>query len=252
MTSPITRSPIEAENGYERVSDTDGLREALSLRHEGYLPPILYDTETPLAEVSLDFPPAERQIWLYARMLGRPAAWIRKRREFLDHRLFILLSDCDPFSFSAARILSSLGIPCGLRQECEQPDWEAWADLLGYAAYAVIPHAPIEPFADALRSYRPARATPFCMDALAILVRANRRPSEPDAEASDLRNASCQEVCETESVDRFFLERHPCSYCPSWRVCMGSYERVRGEGEITCSMFFREWMEACECPAIEK
>lgn len=252
MTVTTAGSPLGADSGYELVSDPARAREALSLRCGGCLPPLLYETDTPLGEVPLDFPPSARHLWLYAHKPGRPATWIRKRREFLDHRLYILLSDRDPFSFTAARILSSLGVPCGLRQEAEQPDWEAWADLLGYAAYAAVPHAPVEPFASAMRSYRPERARPFCMDALAIIVRQSRKPSGPDADATDISDIRKREMCDAERVDRFFLDRHPCSFCPAWRVCMGTYERVRGEGENTCSVFFREWMEACECPAIEK
>lgn len=252
MMRPMDSSNATTDAGYMCVSEVAQMREALEQKTEGYQPAILLDTVTPLGEITFDFPPPDRQIWLYARNPGRPATWIRRCQEFRDHRIFILLSDREPFAFSAIRILSSLGIPCGLCLESERPDWEAWSDILGYAAYAAVRHAAIEPFATAFREYRPERAEPFCMDALEILARGNRWMLAADANSHLQMPHTDDGKPDPDRSDRFFIERHPCSYCQAWRVCMGTFEHAHGEGVTTCQDFFREWMEACECAAIEK
>lgn len=70
-------------------------------------------------------------------------------------RLKIFMPAAIPENITAMRILSSVGVSCGLSFDSRTPDWEKVSDLMCYAVYGKYPHAPIEPFSFITAHYQP-------------------------------------------------------------------------------------------------
>jgi hypothetical protein len=166
-----------------------------------------------------------------------------------------------PENLTAARILSSLGVTCGLSFDGTRPDWEKVSDLMHYAVYGKYPHAPIEPFHYVTSRYQPCAQLPFGAvyfddpaKYLHISTEGHIASSRSNLEAGNFISRDLAELdnmaenpeyqAELNRWRGFFLEDDGCAYCEAWRVCMGRYSSVADEG--ACEKFFSELMEAAE------
>jgi hypothetical protein len=175
----------------------------------------------------------------------------------LNLRIFL------PYSgenLTGTRIIASLGIPCCIILEDAEIDWEGLADLMTYTVLERVPHASIGPFSYILKHYKPDSYTEwgaaYFEDPAQFIhldsggqVALSRRGllnGKFIGHINELEaaiNAAREE--KTRSRRKLFIENHPCSRCPSFKICLGRVMRdsanLRG-----CSGFFSEMVDAVE------
>ncbi len=160
------------------------------------------------------------------------------------------------------RILSSLGVPTGIRFCEELPDWESLADLMSYSVYGKVQHAPIQPFQYIIDTFGPAKNMEFgdvFLENPSKFLHVDRN-AQVFLSRSELEEGKAG-LCGIDSVDEvyamkpyvervnswreFFLKEDGCAYCPVWRLCLGKFERFTGHDQ-GCRNFFSELLEAAE------
>lgn len=165
-------------------------------------------------------------------------------------------------NFSGLRILSSLGIRCGLTFPTRDPNWGLVNDLMHYQVYSRTTHADIEPFASVIVGYDSQKDSDFS-DAfhnnprsyLHLDAEGRIAPTREDLEAGVSTGISIEDVATLGSNDLYlarclawqqhFIDFGTCSTCPAWRVCRGTFwSEASPEGG--CSAFFLDILEACE------
>jgi len=122
------------------------------------------------------------------------------------------------------RILSSLGVRCGILFGREVPDWDFLTDLLCYAAYTKTPHAWIEPFAYVHANYKGPSSQLDWRDA--YFRDAGRGPTAPE--------------------DAFGGGLTACTSCPGWRVCGGALSAYLSPEGAPCREFASALLETAE------
>lgn len=165
-------------------------------------------------------------------------------------------------SFTAIRILSSLGVETAVDFFDDPPLWELASDLAGYALLGLAPRAPIEPFQLLSTQYRPDGATDFGAvyfddPSRYLHLDESGRVAVSAAELAAGRflaeDAALPEKPEdapgySTYVNRWrsiFLEPDGCAYCEGWRVCRGRYAS-QARHDQSCRGFFSELMDLVE------
>jgi hypothetical protein len=161
-----------------------------------------------------------------------------------------------------AKILSSLGISCGIYFGNNPIDWEQLTDLLYYSVYTKTDHAPIEPFQLAVSQYDPKQYAAFNQvyfdnPRVYLHVDENFNVALTAAELSSgvfvgqglqtLEQIEDNEAY-TRSQERYqdhLLKRDPCSFCPGFRMCAGLFS-CQYESNPGCKAFFTDLLDACE------
>jgi len=178
----------------------------------------------------------------------------------LDLRVYLPCSDRD--NFANLRILSSVGIRCGVTFHADAVDWEALADLMTYALLERIPHAPIEPFQFVAERYTPGGSVdwgpvyyddPKSFVHLDVEGRVALSPGElekkefiaPDYSTVDKAILSAAIERRLQTWRQHFLENRTCARCEAWRVCLGKFDPGRKEA-AGCVTFFSEMMDVVE------
>lgn len=174
----------------------------------------------------------------------------------------LMIPEEAPGSYRDLRILSSLLIPCGIRFGNCCPDWDALTDLMCYAAYGKIPHAPIQPFHFVLTCFErhmrvdfnsvyfedPSRYLHVDNEGHIALTRMNLDRGwfiETDLENLDAIADLPAYQAHGEAWREVFLTKGRCAYCPAWRICLGTFDGVPGS-HPSCESFFMEFLEAAE------
>jgi len=194
--------------------------------------------------------------------LGRFLDFMRILPTLRKLNLRVYMPADSPENVAAIRILSSLGINTALIIRPERTNWDLLADLVSYAYFGLVPHAPIEPF-DSLATWFDDHkqingSSVYFEDPTKYLHvdTAGRIALTPaDAEAGsyvaqrveDLETA-LQSREYQEGVEQWrthFLQADGCAFCPGWRICMGQYAAPRTE-EQGCQRFFSELLDSVE------
>jgi hypothetical protein len=160
------------------------------------------------------------------------------------------------------QILSSVGIPCGLKLDAQFCDWQQLNDCMHYALYCRTQHAPIQPFYYVASEYDPQRPTDFesiYFNSPERYIHINAR-EEIALTREDLLAgliiATGIDALETikegtpyksykRSLQKVFLDHHPCAYCSAWRICLGKFP-ANSENGKECESFFRDFMDAVD------
>lgn len=160
-----------------------------------------------------------------------------------------------------AQILSSLGIHSGIVLHKNAALSDNVMDLMTYHFYGTLPHAPIEPFStlehlyDGTRHVTPAQAqlhdpTRYVfIDKdyhLAFSQEELDRGEYFDQGRDKLATLSQHEAVEAQQTkwQEMFIESHPCTFCPAFRVCMGYFAEQRDNGR--CQVVMSDLLEAIE------
>lgn len=160
-----------------------------------------------------------------------------------------------------AQILSSLNIHSGIRITPDTPFDDEILDLMTYHFYSVAPHAPLEPFSTMDHYYNgnnrvsPALANfenpdrYIHMDKdyhLAFSFKALENKEFFENNPDDLMLIGNHPAIEAEkhSWQKMFIETHPCTFCPAFRVCLGYFEAAREKGD--CKRVMQELLESIE------
>ncbi len=175
----------------------------------------------------------------------------------LDARIYLR---CDnPENITALRVLASVGIH-GCAIFGKSPNhWEKLADLMTWAVLGFAPHASIEPFETIVSHYNPHSCLrwgrvwfddPQCF--LYLDERGRVALSRPELEQGNFIAGSISEIgdpprfpaIKSSVLDwqRFFLQNHPCSVCPGWKICLGRFHSQSAENQ-GCSAFFIEMLD---------
>lgn len=165
-------------------------------------------------------------------------------------------------SLRSVRILSSLGIPCVIRFDENFSDWDGLDDLMHYAVYAKVNHAPVEPFHFIASGYSPNRLLDIRdlyfenpQKYLHVDARENIALSSLELERGIFIARGVGEISEIprrreyrERISSWrdsFLGLNRCSCCEGWRICMG-YFRKNGKSKPGCRELMKNLLEAAE------
>ncbi len=265
LVCPFDKDLLSRFHGLALVIRIDAPRKIVEVAHyvrqNNQLHAIMLETKLPLSSIPFDKAWSGIPIALYTPELGdfrELAGWLPLLKN-LDIRIFMPAHIQE--SYTSLRILSSLNLASGLYFSSHAPDWDAMRDLLSYAAYGKIRHAPIEPFQFIISDYRPAKPNGFgsvyfedpnrylhiSSEGKIALTHEDLvagRTISCDPNRLDEIN-SCPEYREyMDSWRAFFLKQTDCACCQGWLVCLGRLYHVSGKSPDTCGKVMAELMDA--------
>jgi hypothetical protein len=147
-----------------RLNDPRIITHAIKVvREKNIIHSIWLHSNNSLSDLSLDEPENLEGVKLKIEVeeLGEFREWIKIVPLLRELQSMVFLSETTPGSYRDLRILSSLNVPCGIIFGDKSPDWEALLDLMSYAVYGKVPHAPIQPFHYVISEYGPSKRTDF-------------------------------------------------------------------------------------------
>ena len=200
-------------------------------------------------------------IYLYAESIG-DLFWVFDHLDLLRSDYHIVLPSDHPNSYTSLKLLSSLGINCGIELAGSHIDWAKLEQLAGYVVNADIPRGKLEPFSFILENYDPKEYLNFNIPLLSAPLQYIYVDEEMNAYPSlqamkngqkigsgkewilDYPNSQTYRDLKFEWKD-FFTTFNPCSTCPAFRICLGNF--AHGETDLTkCKATFTqilEWVE---------
>ena len=173
----------------------------------------------------------------------------------------VFLPSDGPDTLVSLPILASVGVRCGVWLDSQSsPNWDVLEELLDYAAYGRVRHAPIEPFQFLVTQFKESKYLDigpiYFNDAARFLhldSDANIALSAADLTAQSFVAqgiSALDTVSELPEVKKhlirrqaFFLDNHRCARCPGWRACGGWFSETRDESG-QCTQFFESVIEA--------
>jgi hypothetical protein len=178
----------------------------------------------------------------------------------LDARFF--LSTDDPETPVSLKILSSLGLDCGIFFGAKPPDWDALNDLMHYAYYGRAPHSSIEPFSTLAALYDVSSITVFDtvyydnsarylhMDKdqnIALTAAALSRGEYVGKGVENVPQVLAGEEYAgfSKTWQNHMLARDTCSFCPSFRLCAGRFIETIDTAS-GCREFFQDLVTGIE------
>ena len=231
------------------------------VNQNNHLHAIVLYLEKPISDITFDENWKNIPLAIYSPELGLYKKVLSQVQLLKQMNLKIFLDSGIDINFTCLKILSSLQIACGIYFN-SSINWEKMSDLLHYAVYTKIPHAPIEPFEYIIKNYRADDFTDFSsvyFDNYRSYIHLNQdgNIALSSNESENNNFISCDistinEICNTGeyhtkniSWQKFFLERRNCAYCPAWRICLGKFIEKYPDG-LECKSFFSEVMEAVD------
>jgi hypothetical protein len=220
--------------------------------------------ETDLALDSIEYYDQWKDIplALKASSLGKFRNLVKKLDTMRNLNLCVYLSCSDHKNIVGLRILSSVGIRCGVTFDEGDVDWEDLADLMTYAVLERTPHAPIEPFMFIATHYKSDAhtdwGTVFCddpntflhLDSEGHVALSLKELNKKQFIAMDYFGVTPSFLSEvigqrSQTWRDYFLDNGACARCVGWRVCLGKFNR--GSRQVDgCEAFFSEMMEVAE------
>lgn len=147
----------------------------------------------------------------------------------------VFLSSTNEENFGSLKLLSSLGVDCGLQLDAKSIDDDVFLDLASYSLLGQVPHASIEPFDYIWRNIRQERGldfntTNFYNPQKYIYINENLDYSfsnEGLKEEVFIGNLEIDKVVAFEQevlvkqndYYRHFIELDQCSKCSSFKIC---------------------------------
>lgn len=162
-----------------------------------------------------------------------------------------------------AQILSSLGIHTGIEFTPDSELSDSVLDLMTYNFYSTMPHAEIEPFSTIERYYD---GESYVSPALAAFINPERyihidKEMNMAFTDEDLKNGNhltvtfphlrSEEFAEPAEAyshrwQEMFVDSHPCTFCPAFRVCMGYFCKGEAPKDDRCKKVMTELLESIE------
>lgn len=160
-----------------------------------------------------------------------------------------------------AQILASLGIHSGIALSAETTIWEELTDLMTYTFYGTMPHASIEPFSTIEQYYcgtnyvsplfaefeNPDRYIHIDAEGNLAFSREELKNKQYfDSGWDKLYNISAHPAI-AERKHRWqemFIETHPCTFCPAYRICGGYFKELPDKS--MCQKTMNELLEGIE------
>lgn len=160
-----------------------------------------------------------------------------------------------------AQILSSLGIHSGITLPAETCNWDNLTNLITYTFYGIMPHSAIEPFATMEKYYcgtnyvsplfaefeNPDRYIHVDAEGNLAFSREELKNKQYfDSGWDKLYNISAHPAI-AERKHRWqemFIETHPCTFCPAYRICGGYFKEQ--PNRTMCQKTMNELLEGIE------
>jgi hypothetical protein len=224
----VVDTPLSSRNPGKRalrVTSVDAIQEAVRLAcADPEIDGVWADLPGRLlADLPADIFPEKLRFTLYLGGTGGVLAYSDKLAALKKPGVSVFLPATRQ-GLAELRVLSSLGVRCGIILGPEAPDWESLTDLLYYAAYSKVPHAGIQPFAYVHSNYKgPA--------------------SQLDLRAAYFRPAVSGVMAAEEA---FSGGLNTCSSCPGWRVCGGALSAYVSPESAPCRAFAADLLETAE------
>jgi hypothetical protein len=262
LVLPFDRALIDRLSGRVLVvrvddpSDVPGAAEGVR-SSSNRLSTVILDSPVPLDEVPFDESWTGIRIAVFAPAMRQFRALAGKLPLIKRINPLVYLSTDDPENLTALRILSSINLRCAAVFGGREPvDWEALSDLMTYALAGAVPHGSIEPFTTIAGRHRSNGWIEWGpvffddpkdflhLDAGGRIALTRRELLEDSFIEEDVGRLDdiVDSKAYRERVDirgRLFLEYHPCTRCPGWRVCMGRFA-PDGTDRSGCAAFTME------------
>ncbi len=216
----------------------------------------------PLSAVPLGDEWGSAPVSLYVEESGTIRALRGKLKMLSRLNVKVFLPSDGSESFTSLRILSSLGIACGISFNGSVTDWEALSELIHYAIYGRVEHGPIEPFHSVISCYQASKITDFssvyfnnprqflhCDGSRRTALTAGHLNdgiyigSFPEVLTNVEEQAQYREYCN--AWRSTFLTFSECACCVGWRVCGGAFRDYR-EAHPACSGLMSDLLEGAE------
>ncbi|MGM9846607.1 MAG: hypothetical protein ACI31F_01510 [Muribaculaceae bacterium] len=214
---------------------------------------------------TIDLNPAwgDTPIILYINRLGQFRDVCHKIELLRRLNVIVIFTAQQNIACKDAQILSSLGIHSGIQLCPDSELSDSLLDLMTYHFYGTMPHAPIEPFASLERyydgeNYVSPTMTNFVNPERYIHIDKdmNMAFSEKQLAQGDtlplsfphLKSEMFAQEAQKQSLkwQEMFVDSHPCTFCPAFRVCMGFFANPDGTHAEKCKEVMSEMLESIE------
>jgi len=239
---PALFDPLKGHNVAVRVDRPEDVCRAAEEVDSagGILNRIIIETDRPLSALPIPGDWDGIPVALFAPEMGRYRDLSDTIQKLYDFKIHVYFPAGNAENLVSCRILASLGVTCCLAFDEREPDWTALADLMTYAAFGPVPHAPIEPFHHMASHYSPGA----CLDWGALYFDDPREYLHLDSRGRVALSrhgltkglfiadhiSSIRDPLENEGYmkglnawRRHFLEDHPCILCEGWKICLGRF-----------------------------
>lgn len=202
-------------------------------------------------------------IILYLNRLGQFRDIHHKIELLKQLNVMVIFTGTGAQACKDAQILSSLGIHTGIEFTPESELTDSVLDLMTYAYYSTMPHAPIEPFAT-IETYYDGES--YVSPAFANFVNPEKyvhidKDMNMAFSAQDLKDGNylphkypyLQTEKFAEAADEYnlkwqdwFVESHSCTFCPAFRICMGYFCKGDKPENERCKEVMTELLDSIE------
>nr|WP_294871634.1 hypothetical protein [Prevotella sp.] len=200
-------------------------------------------------------------IILYINRLGQFRNIHQKIALIKNMNIILIFTGQEEQATTDAQIAASLGIHTGIVLSPQAHLSDCVLDLMTYNFYNTMPHAEIEPFSTIGRyydgeSYVSPKLAEFINPLRYIYVDKDLHLAFSQKELDEgtffdqglekLYEVSSHETIEKEACkwQEMFIEPHPCTFCPAFRICMGYFSEQRESGR--CREVMNELLGAIE------
>ena len=200
-------------------------------------------------------------IILYINRLGQFRNIHKKIALIKNMNIILIFTGQEEQATTDAQIAASLGIHTGIVLSPQAHLSDCVLDLMTYNFYNTMPHAEIEPFSTIGRyydgeSYVSPKLAEFINPLRYIYVDKDLHLAFSQKELDEgtffdqglekLYEVSSHETIEKEACkwQEMFIEPHPCTFCPAFRICMGYFSEQRESGR--CREVMNELLGAIE------
>ena len=200
-------------------------------------------------------------IILYINRLGQFRNIHKKIALIKNMNIILIFTGQEEQATTDAQIAASLGIHTGIVLSPQAHLSDYVLDLMTYNFYNTMPHAEIEPFSTIGRyydgeSYVSPKLAEFINPLRYIYVDKDLHLAFSQKELDEgtffdqglekLYEVSSHETIEKEACkwQEMFIEPHPCTFCPAFRICMGYFSEQRESGR--CREVMNELLGAIE------
>lgn len=229
---------------------------------------IKISTGLPISEIDFQETWKTIPLAIYAPQLGDYKEFLHRLSLLRSLNARIFLSTQYEFNFIALKILSTLNINCGLYFGRDPRNWDAINDLMQYAIYNKVKHAPIEPFHWLASHYEPTEYTDFSIvyfNNPARYLHLNNEGqialTEEDLEEGrfigegigDLDTITSNIQYKERLNNRYdsMLSMNECAFCVAFRICLAKFPGLENKSE-TCKRFFQDFLDAADYHHLSK
>ena len=230
---------------------------------------LLVESKMPLVNIRIIDGLGAVPIALYVPELGPLPEFLRLLPLLRQLNLRVYMPAAGEGNMTSLRILSSLGIETAVLFQGGEPDWDDLSDLMTYAFFGQMPHAPIAPFGYLLDNFDQRGRSEFGVvyfddprSYLHLDEKGHVALTNMDLKKGQFLAESIDELgddvesqkpydARLEDWREHFLRFDQCSTCPGWRACSGWFGRER-QPDDSCRKFCSELLNNLETSSLSR